>query len=124
MIRWGYYTRHGLPFSNFIRIQRVRCKACHRTTNVLPSFLLAYKQHAVTVVNDLVNSYINRPDDWQGAPDIPVDLSTAYRYLRVLEQQANAALPEMRKTLPLISMMKWGKNSLRFLCSARLLKEN
>jgi len=99
MIRWGYYTRRGLPVVCHIRIQRVRCANCHRTTNVLPSFLLAHKQHAVNIIADLVTCYINQPNGWQGNPDIAVDVSTAYRYLRVLGQQANAALPELRKTL-------------------------
>jgi len=85
--------------SDHIRIQRVRCKGCHRTSNVLPSFLLAHKQHSVSVVDDLVTCYINRPDDWQRALDITIDLSTAYRYLRVLVQQANTVLPELRKVL-------------------------
>jgi len=99
MIRWGYYTRRGLPISDRIRIQRIRCKSCHHTTNVLPSFLLTNKQHAVNVVDDLVNCYIHRPDDWQRALDITIDLSTAYRYLRMLVQQANIVLPELRKVL-------------------------
>lgn len=99
MIRWGYYTRRGLPIVERIRIQRVRCKNCHRTTNVLPSFLLAHKRHAVNVVDDLMTCYINRPNDWQGAPAIAMDLSTAYRYLRVLARQANDVLPELRKAL-------------------------
>jgi transposase-like protein len=99
LIRWGYYTRRGLPMSDRIRIQRIRCKNCCRTTNVLPSFLLTNKQHSVSVVDDLVTCYINRPDDWQRALDITIDLSTAYRYLRVLVQQANTVLPELRKVL-------------------------
>jgi len=41
MIRWGYYQRRGEPIASCIRIQRVRCKKCGRTTNVLPCFLLA-----------------------------------------------------------------------------------
>jgi len=65
--------------SQRIRIQRVRCNNCQRTTNVLPSFLLAHKPHAVNVVADLVNCYINQPDDWQQNPDITLDLATAYR---------------------------------------------
>ena len=99
LIRWGYYTRRGQPVAAHIRIQRVRCKNCHRTTNVLPSFLLANKQYAVNVIGDLLNCYINHPNDWHHSPDITIDLSTAYRYLRILTQQANDALPQLRKTL-------------------------
>ncbi|MBN2011858.1 transposase family protein [candidate division KSB1 bacterium] len=99
LIRWGYYTRRGLPISAHIRIQRVRCKNCHRTTNVLPSFLLANNQHAVNLIGDLLSCYIKQPNDWHHSPDITMDLSTAYRYLRILTQQANDALPQLRKTL-------------------------
>jgi len=99
LIRWGYYQRQGLPLYNQVKIQRIRCKNCHRTVNVLPSFLLANKKHAVKVVDDLVTCYINHPNDWHHSPDITMDLSTAYRYLRILTQQANDALPQLRKTL-------------------------
>jgi len=82
-----------------MRIQRVRCKKCGRTTNVLPSFLLAHKKYAVVVVKQLVMTYINRPKDWKQFLDIDIDLATAYRWLPKLVAQANNSLPHIRKEL-------------------------
>lgn len=82
-----------------ILIQRVRCKKCGRTTNVLPCFLLAQKSFAVAVVKELVKTFINHPQDWKQLFDIDIDLATAYRWLRILTQQANEAMPEIRKAL-------------------------
>jgi transposase-like protein len=99
MIRWGYYKRRGLPVTSRINIQRVRCKKCGRTTNVLPCFLLAQKSYTVTIVKELVKTFINHPQDWKQLFDIDIDLATAYRWLRLLTRQANQAMPEIRKAL-------------------------
>lgn len=99
MIRWGYYKRRELPVISYIHIQRVRCKKCGRTTNVLPCFLLAQKSFAVAVAKDLVTTFINHPQDWTQILNIDIDLATAYRWLRIITQQANQAMPEIRKAL-------------------------
>lgn len=113
LIRWGYYQRQGKPLVNTIAIQRVRCKRCGRTTNVLPSFLLAYRSFAVRAAEQLVTTYINHPDDWPQALKLMIELSTAYRWLRRLSQQANRSLADIRKALvqlkphdPLIQPLK------------------
>ena len=99
LIRWGYYKRWFLPLSGFIRIQRIRCTNCGHTTNVLPSFLLAHKSHQVSVLKELVTTFINNPDDWHKSPEIIIDISTAYRWLRLLAKQAMECLPVLRKAL-------------------------
>jgi len=99
MIRWGYYKRCARPGGSKVRIQRVRCKKCGRTTNVLPSFLLAQKSFAVAAVKELLTTFINHPQDWKQILGIDIDLATAYRWLRILTQQANQAMPQMRKAL-------------------------
>lgn len=99
MIRWGYYKRRGLPVTSRILIQRVYCKKCGRTTNVLPCFLLTQKSFTVAVVKELVTTFINHPQDWKQILDIDIDLATAYRWLRILTQQANEAMPAIRKAL-------------------------
>jgi len=99
LIRWGYYKRYALPSDDLIRIQRVRCVNCGRTTNVLPSFLLARKSYAVGALKELVMTFIDHPADWKQSPDLLVDLSTAYRWLRVLRKQAVQTLPDIRKEL-------------------------
>jgi len=99
MIRWGYYTRQALPLSKSFRIQRVRCKHCGRTTNVLPSFLLAHKSHSVKASEEVILSFVNDPDNWKRFLDSSIDLSKAYRWLRIMVKQANEALPDIRKEL-------------------------
>lgn len=99
LIRWGYYQRQGKPLLNAIRIQRVRCKKCGRTSGVLPSFLLAYRSFAVAAAEQLLITYINHPDDWQQALKLMIELSTAYRWLRRLSQQANRSLADIRTAL-------------------------
>lgn len=99
MIRWGYYQRQGLPLINDIHIQRVRCTGCGGTTNVLPSFLLAYKCFAVSVAKELLLTVMEHPHDWKQALKIMIELSTAYRWLRRFIRQANTSLPTIRKAL-------------------------
>ena len=82
-----------------IRIQRIRCTHCGHTTNVLPSFLLAQKHYTVATLKDLVALFIACPHGWSGSPEITVDISTAYRWLRILTEQACQALPAIRKAL-------------------------
>jgi hypothetical protein len=82
-----------------INIQRIRCKQCGRTSNVLPSFLLAYRSYAVAAAEQLIISYINHPGDWHQRLKLMIDLSTAYRWLRRLGDQANRSLPDIRTAL-------------------------
>ncbi len=102
LIRWGYYYRHGLPlFSDVIKIQRIRCKRCKRTTNVLPSFLLAHRTYHVDALKELVTKLIDNPYSWHKTLKltIDIDLATAYRWLGIFKKQIIASLPEIRKTL-------------------------
>ena len=84
---------------NIIHIQRVRCQKCGRTSAVLPSFLLAYRSFAVAAAQQLLSTYINHPDNWQPALKLMIELSTAYRWLRRLSQQANRSLTDIRAAL-------------------------
>lgn len=99
LIRWGYYQRQGLPQIKNILIQRVRCTGCGRTTNVLPSFLLAYKYFAVALAKKLLLLLREHPDNWQQALTPIIDMSTAYRWLRRFIRQANTSLPAIRAAL-------------------------
>lgn len=99
MIRWGYYTRRGLPDLNFVKIQRIRCQNCHLSTNVLPSFLLAHKSYHVYALETFLSLYIDQHHCWKQSPDFPMDLSTAYRWLRCLRVQVKFFLPRIRKAL-------------------------
>ena len=103
LIRWGYYQRQAQPLHSAVRIQRVRCKKCRRTTNVLPSFLLVDKRYAADALKQLVNIYLSHPTDWTRQLPPLLDLSTAYRWLRMFLRQANASLPDVRKALLLLN---------------------
>ena len=110
LIRWGYYERRFFPLMGFIRIQRIRCTKCDHTTNVLPSFLLARKSFQVSVLKKLVTTFINNPDDWHKSNEIKIDISTAYRWLHLLTQQAMECLPILRRALlnsSLTSIRSW-----------------
>jgi transposase-like protein len=98
-VRWGYNKRSGLPYPKPIRIQRIRCKSCGHTFSLLPSFLLAHRSHSVTCLKIVVHSLITLGKDWKKSPDVLVDLSTAYRWLRILRIQILFMLPAIRKTL-------------------------
>jgi hypothetical protein len=82
-----------------IRIQRLRCTRCGRTTHVLPSFLLARKHHGVKVLENLLLAFVDDRCNWKQHLDICLDLSTAYRWLRAIRQQALEAMPDIRKEL-------------------------
>lgn len=99
LVRWGYYTRSALPSSKPIRIQRIRCKRCGRTFSLLPSFLLARRSYSVSCLKTFVVSFISHDKDWKKSPELLVDLSTAYRWRRILRRQICARLPAIRKTL-------------------------
>ncbi|MCP4652641.1 MAG: IS1 family transposase [Candidatus Omnitrophica bacterium] len=103
LIRWGYYKRKRLPAIDLIKIQRIRCKKCGKTTNVLPSFLLANKSYMVIVLKKLIQSYNSSPT-WYKQMNLAIDeLSTAYRWLNKLKQQAVHSLPLIKNTLVKLS---------------------
>lgn len=99
MIRWGYYSRRGLPDLSSVKIQRIRCNDCLLSTNVLPSFLFAHKSYHVHALDTLLSLYIDQHHCWKQSPDFPMDLSTAYRWLRCLRVQTRFFLPRIRKAL-------------------------
>jgi hypothetical protein len=61
--------------------------------------LLAYRSYAVAAAEQLIITYINHPDDWRQALKLMIELSTAYRWLRRLSNQANRSLPDIRTAL-------------------------
>jgi hypothetical protein len=65
----------------------------------LPSFLLADRSFAVAAAEQLVATYMKQPENWQQQLPLTMDLSTAYRWLRRLSNQANTSLPDIRKAL-------------------------
>lgn len=51
------------------------------------------------MLKELVTIFINNPDDWHKSNEIKIDISAAYRWLRLLAQQAMECLPILRRAL-------------------------
>ena len=47
----------------------------------------------------LILTFIDNPDKWKHLLDPSIDLSKAYRWIRILVKQATGALPDIRKEL-------------------------
>lgn len=107
MIRWGYYKRKRLAESKEIRIQRIRCKKCGKTINVLPSFLLARKSHTVYAFRDLLYLFLNNEQEWKKLLDLSLDVRSAYRWLDRFKKQIIQTLPHIRKVLIQIKPSKF-----------------
>lgn len=62
LIRWGYYERNVIFFSNdeitiestTLKIQRVMCKSCNKTHALLPFGIIPYKQFADEVISKIL----------------------------------------------------------------------
>ena len=62
LIRWGYYERNAIYFSNnsnvfecnILKIQRVRCKSCGKTHALLPFGIIPYKQFTDEVISKVL----------------------------------------------------------------------
>lgn len=95
LIRWGYYWRQCLEEA--IRIQRVRCKACLKTSSILPSFLLPYKRVPVSLLQKLILQYACTEQSlsgvWAQAPEAPSCLTTLERWVRALAQTLSRCTP-------------------------------
>jgi hypothetical protein len=60
LIRWGTYERQartGLEVY-YIRVQRVRCKACGRTHSLLPDFLHPYRHYVIALLQRVASLYL------------------------------------------------------------------
>ena len=60
LIRWGTYQRQartGLGVY-WIRVQRVRCKACRRTHSLLPDFLHPFRHYVISLLQQVIFLYL------------------------------------------------------------------
>lgn len=64
IIKWGFYERGVLFFSNteqytveydYIKVQRVRCKSCGKTHALLPMGIVPYKQLSSEIIISVIN---------------------------------------------------------------------
>lgn len=102
MIRWGYYQRKYPE----IPIARVLCKACNKSSSLLPSFLLPYQRTTTEELQNLAISYcsedISLEEWWAARPEIPQSLKTLARWIKGLVRRAEEVLPIItRKILEL-----------------------
>lgn len=67
LIRWGYYERNVIFFSNnefnidssIIKIQRIRCKSCGKTHALLPFGIIPYKQFTDEIISKILYELTN-----------------------------------------------------------------
>lgn len=67
LIRWGYYERNVIFFSNdkndiessIIKIQRIRCKSCGKTHALLPFGIIPFKQFTDEVISKILFELTN-----------------------------------------------------------------
>jgi hypothetical protein len=63
---------------------------------------LAHKSFSIDVLKALLSAFLHDTINWKKSPHILIDISTAYRWLRIIEIQAKFALPDIRKELLLL----------------------
>lgn len=71
LIGHGFYPRKPLDqdYAYPTRIKRWWCTACHRTTSVLPSFLLRFRHYLVTVIQQVVVARYEAKASWRQLPE-------------------------------------------------------
>lgn len=86
-----------------MRIQRIRCKKCGRTEQVLPAFLLGRRHHPISVLTELAQTHIETQGSlaqtYLQTPEAPIALCTFYRWTNALLRQLNSGLPLLQSTL-------------------------
>jgi hypothetical protein len=63
---------------------------------------LAHKSFSIDVLKALLSAFICDTINWKKSPHLLIDLSTAYRWLKIIEIQAKISLPDIRKELLLL----------------------
>lgn len=60
LIRWGTYERQARTGVGvyWIRVQRVRCKACGRTHSLLPDFLHPFRHYVISLLQQVIFLYL------------------------------------------------------------------
>jgi len=96
LIRWGFFRRLSFSIEKTIRIQRVRCKKCHKTSSLVPTFLVPYKSVSMFIIQDFVNSYVytdNSIAQICNDSQVTKELDTLYRWMKNLIHNARQYTP-------------------------------
>jgi hypothetical protein len=66
LVGHGFYVRQALDQEHVfrVRIKRWRCKACRRTTSVLPSFLLRFRHYLLAVISRVLVTRFELGASW------------------------------------------------------------
>jgi hypothetical protein len=66
LVGHGFYVRQALDQTEIflVHIKRWRCKACHRTTSVLPSFLLRFRHYLLSVISQVLVARFELGASW------------------------------------------------------------
>jgi hypothetical protein len=66
LVGHGFYIRQALDQERVfrVRIKRWRCKACRRTTSVLPSFLLRFRHYLLAVISQALVARFELGASW------------------------------------------------------------
>jgi hypothetical protein len=106
LIGHGFYQRKALePTQTYaVRVKRWYCKACFRTTSLLPSFLFSFRHYLVVTLQQVVVARYEGRGSWakvardcapQGAPDA----RTIRRWCDAFTEHAATWLAAMQQTL-------------------------
>jgi hypothetical protein len=106
LVGHGFYVRHALTLTLVftLRIKRWYCRVCHRTTSLLPSFLLRFRWYELAVIQTVVVARFEQRRSWgqltaecsvAGAPSP----RTVRRWCRVFATQAPTWLAAVQSTL-------------------------
>lgn len=120
IIKWGYYERGVLFFSNteqyaveydYIKVQRVRCKSCGKTHALLPIGIIPYKQLSSEVVISIITKIAS------------TNMEKAFSMFNFISEYTikKLWLDFKKKHFPLLSTLTKTRNVLKALSS---LKEN
>lgn len=66
LVGHGFYVRKALDQTQVfhVRVKRWRCKACRRTTSVLPSFLLRFRHYLLAVISQTLVARFELGASW------------------------------------------------------------
>lgn len=120
IIKWGFYERGVLFFSNteqytveydYIKVQRVRCKSCGKTHALLPIGIIPYKQLSSEVVIGIITKIAS------------TNMEKAFSMFNFISEYTikKLWLDFKKKHFPLLSTLTKTRNVLKALSS---LKEN
>jgi hypothetical protein len=66
LVGHGFYVRKALDQAEMfvVRVKRWRCKACRRTTSVLPSFLLRFRHYLLAIISQALTTRFEFGASW------------------------------------------------------------